>query len=302
MATYVLRGAPSGDPPYITAEVWAESNGNGSYTVYMTLNEMPSSHFYGYYIDACLNWEWKRVKESSPSTWSSGVYGATWWNVPYGYTIDFDVGGDTAFNSVTPDYPKVYNNINALNPYGNEHGLMFDLKTSDGSNWYNLTNEPSDFRKPSGTVATIYNIRSNHTGAHFSSISGASSIGGGQYQWTMQNDSQVIILYSEWDSFTLTVNARTDGNNTSSSSGYGTFDVYINGSRDSTGVTSFSKTLTYGTTFSISNIVSTVGHTYTGVYSGSTSGTITTSDITTRLNFVTNDVRIKISSNSWKPR
>lgn len=103
---------------------------------------------------------------------------------------------------------SVWNDINAYQPGSDaQNGLIFDLRLSNGDAWSNLTNEPASFTYPIGTVATISNVRPNVAGSHFSSISGASDIGSGQYQWTFSTANHTVHMYSAWNTYYRDINA-----------------------------------------------------------------------------------------------
>lgn len=88
--------------------------------------------------------------------------------------------------------------------------------------------------------------------------------------------------------YILDVNGLLDGNGSGNTSGYGTFDVYINGSCVANDVTDYYGSIAYGSSFSIQDVRATTGHTYNGVSSGPASGTMGTSNLSTYLNFSTN--------------
>ena len=74
--------------------------------------------------------------------------------------------------------------------------------------------------------------------------------------------------------FYLDLNGRLDGNYSGNIAGWGTADVYINGSRNEAGVTDFYKRFPNGTSFEFKNINATTGHVYNGLHSGKLSGNI----------------------------
>ena len=80
--------------------------------------------------------------------------------------------------------------------------------------------------------------------------------------------------------YTLTVNGNLDGGVNSSTSGYGTFTVTINGTVNANRVTSFSKNFIYGTKYVITAYPNT-GKAYNGVSAGVMSGTLTAAATTT---------------------
>ena len=102
---------------------------------------------------------------------------------------------------------SVWNDINAFQPDGSSpNGLIFDLSTSDGSSWSNLTNEPDSFSKPIGTTATISNIRSNVHGAHYTTNS-VTGDGASSFSWTFNTANYSANMYSAWNNHTITIYA-----------------------------------------------------------------------------------------------
>lgn len=97
-------------------------------------------------------------------------------------------------------------------------------------------------------------------------------------------------------SYYLDVNGYLDGESVGNVSGYGTFNVAINGTTTSSGITDYYTAHPYGTKYSISGVSATTGHTYNGVYSGSASGTITKAT-SVFLNFTTNSYSITYNNN-----
>ena len=96
--------------------------------------------------------------------------------------------------------------------------------------------------------------------------------------------------------YTLDVNGLLDGSNSGNTSGYGTFDVYVNGSLKANDVSDFCQSIAYGSSYQITDIKATTGHTYNGVNSGSVSGTIGTSGASVRLSFSTNKYTFDLNS------
>ena len=74
---------------------------------------------------------------------------------------------------------------------------------------------------------------------------------------------------------TLDVNGRLDGSDSGGTTGYGTFDVYLNGSCVANDVADFYRDdIADGTFYEIKDIKATNGKVYNGVYSGSASGSM----------------------------
>ena len=86
------------------------------------------------------------------------------------------------------------------------------------------------------------------------------------------------------EKYHLDVNGLLDGSNAGNVSGYGKFDIYING-KLSTNKTDYYEELYYGTTYEITNIRAEDGCVYNGVTEGKIKGTVTDSDIVIRLSF-----------------
>ena len=104
---------------------------------------------------------------------------------------------------------KTYSiDINAYQPNGStQNGLKFDMTDSRGNTWTNITNEPSGFTRRYGETATISNIRSNVTGAHYTknSITGDAS---GSFSFTFSNTLSLVTLSSAWNTYTIKYNAN----------------------------------------------------------------------------------------------
>ena len=170
------------------------------------------------------NWAGWLVKENSPNTfdfWTDcncTVYTSNDWiggvrlimtspnNSPSGW---YDTGNDINISVPAKQIPRYWNDINAYYPDGStQGGLIFDLKTSDGSQWWNLTNEPDGFTKLAGTTATVSNIRSNVTGAHYSgnNITGNAA---SSFTWTFNTANWVTEIYTAWNVRTMTIRKGT---------------------------------------------------------------------------------------------
>ena len=91
------------------------------------------------------------------------------------------------------------------------------------------------------------------------------------------------------------MNGLLDGSSTGDTSGYGTFDVYVNGTQVANDVSDYYTAWNTGSTYEIKDIKATVGHTYVGVSSGSISGTIGTANLSVQLKFITNTYTV-----TWK--
>ncbi len=133
----------------------------------------------------------------------------------------------TASGSATLPTMAVWNDINAYQPDGTtQNGLVFDLTTSDGGSWTNLTNEPpsSEFTKTPGTTATITNIRSNIAGAHYTTNS-VTNDGSTTFTWTFNTANYAVNMYSAWDTYAMTYNANGGTQSTCPATHYKTYNV-----------------------------------------------------------------------------
>lgn len=170
---------------------------------------------------------------------------------------------------------RYWNNINVMDPGGNENQSVgkFDLYTSENNRWrYGLSNEDDDMTHEKGTYFQVQNIQSKNTAAYaFNYVSGHDSTpSAGVYRKTFDAANESMNIYFKYVQYYLDVNGKLDGTWSTSISGYGTFDLM--GQND---ITDYYTALNYGTSYSITDIRATTGHTYNGVHSGSTSGTIT---------------------------
>ena len=108
----------------------------------------------------------------------------------------------------------------------------------------------------------------------------------------------VVTMYAQWEvnTFYLDVNGLLDNKAEGNTSGYGTFDVYINGSVVADDVADYWTPHPVGTTYAIKDVRPLTGHTYDGVSSGSISGTIT-AETAVQLKFHTNTYTVKYNAN-----
>ncbi len=108
-----------------------------------------------------------------------------------------------------------------------------------------------------------------------------------------------ITLTANWNInyYYLDLNGLLDGSSSGNITGFGTADVYINGKLVCNDCTDYYDKHPYGSSYSISNIKTATGHTYNGIYSGSASGTIGTSNVYVQLSFSTNTYTITYELN-----
>lgn len=99
------------------------------------------------------------------------------------------------------------------------------------------------------------------------------------------------------NNYRFDINGWLDGQDMTYITGYGTMDVYLNGSMFANDVGDFCDNYPYGTTYTITDIKPTPGHTYNGVQSGSLSGTIGAGLTKVSLNFTSNHYRLTLNPN-----
>lgn len=190
------------------------------------------------------------VTAGQTSLGTSVGFGWNAWDASQGNTVDMTI----TFGAWT-----LWNNINAYYPDGTtEGGLTFDLRTSDGGAWNNLTNEPSGFTKVYGTTATISNIRCNTTGAYYSGNNVTNSTAS-SFSWTFNTADWACKLYSAYYTYYRDINAYQPNGSTQNGL---IFDYYIynrsgtlvNSYKDVTNEVSGTVTREYGYTCTINNI------------------------------------------------
>src|SRR5574344_797197 len=111
-------------------------------------------------------------------------------------------------------------------------GFGWNASTSSEGNWLGVTvpfsvasiwNDINDFTKVYGTTATISNIRSNVTGAHYTS-NNVTGNGAGSFTWTFNTEHWACEMYSAWNTYTVVYNGNgaTGGSTANSSHTYNT--------------------------------------------------------------------------------
>lgn len=111
------------------------------------------------------------------------------------------------------------------------------------------------------------------------------------YAWLYVTNGNLTLTASGTPYTTFDVNGLLDGSSANSISGYGTCDVYINGSLASNDCNDYySNTILVDSTYEVKDIKAITGHTYKGVHSGSTSGTLGIGGASVSLSFTTNYV------------
>ena len=114
---------------------------------------------------------------------------------------------------------------------------------------------------------------------------------------TITAPAQNQTLYAKWipNMYYLDLNGWLDGASNGGISGYGTCDVYVNGTQVANDVADYFVQHPAGSTYEFKDCKATTGHTYNGVYSGSMSGTIGAANVATSVNFTTNSYTVTLA-------
>ncbi len=171
--------------------------------------------------------------------------------------------------------------------YLNSSWTHFDTRTDTRT--YGSTFAPYNVSAPTGYYA------GNNFGYYDSSGNYIGDGTVGSNSFTVTGDMSVHVHYYP-NSYYLDLNGHLDGSDSTGISGYGTADIYVNGSLVCDDCTDFYTQYPYGSTYEIKDIKSSSGHTYNGVYSGSLSGTIN-GGTGISLNFTTNTYTITFNAN-----
>lgn len=112
------------------------------------------------------------------------------------------------------------------------------------------------------------------------------------YAWLYVTPGNITLTASGTPYAALDINGTLDGTEMNGLYEYGTCDVYVNDTLVADDVNDYYATdILMGSTYSITDIKATTGHTYNGVSSGSLSGTLS-ADTPIRLKFDTNTVKL----------
>lgn len=160
----------------------------------------------------------------------------------------------------------------------------------NGASSYSSTSSNVSVSVTSGTTYYYYGIAS--TGYTINSCTSSSPCSG-----TMGTSSVSKSLSATINSYYLNLNGYLDNSNADGIDGYGTADIYINGSLVCDDCTDYYQKHPYGSSYEIKDIKSTTGHTYNGVDSGNLSGTIPDYNYTVRLNYSSNTYYIYFNAN-----
>lgn len=189
------------------------------------------------------------------------------------WSVTVPAGGTTV--SFRTGWNTYYRDINAWKPGNSEqNGLMFDyyIYNRDGglvNSYTNKTNEVENtVTREYGYTGKINNIRSNVTGAHYTT-NNITGTGASEFTWTF-NNTNAVELYSAWNTYTVVYhgNGATGGSTSNSSHTYNTAKNLTNNGYSRSGydflgwnTSSSASSPSYSNGQSVSNLTATNGGT-----------------------------------------
>ena len=178
----------------------------------------------------------------------------------------------------------------------NTWAVTYNKNTTD-----TVSNMPNNQTKTYNQTLTLSSNTPTRTGYTFQGWATSSSSTTVAYKaGANYTGNAALNLYAVWkvNTYTLSVDGLLDNESATNINGYGTFDIYLNGSLASGNSPDFYQKVDYGTKYEIKNIKATAGHTYKGVHYGSLSGTVGTSGATIILAFTTDTYTIYYNKNT----
>ena len=304
-ASITMNGATStigvryGDNP----SIWVVSGANNHNITITGKNNATTSVSSGISpVGKKNNWNYAKVSLTIPKGWYFPS-GTSWSN--------FENGGTSAVQFTTPGGVTGYvGNGLPTSP------VTYDSRCDCTIYWLNTATSPStngnasykywNFRRDSYTVnfhnasGAVYNTQTVLYGDAAYDPTHPTATGHTFAGWNVGFGCITgnLDVYPTWsvNSYYLDVNGRLDGSDVGNTDGYGTFDVYVNNQLVANDVTDFYRAITYGSTYSITDIRATSGHTYERVYSGSASGTMGAGNTGVSLQFRTDTI---LDLNGW---
>lgn len=249
------------------------------------------SAYFDLYTSENNSWRYNLLNEDSDMTHTKGTYFQVQNIRPY-YDY-YEVSSVTGYDSTPASgayrktfdaadevlaiymrYKSYYRDINAYQPDGStQSGLIFDyvIKNRAGTvvdTYTNVTNEVANtVTREYGYTGTISNIRTNVTGAHYTSNNITNSTAS-SFSWTF-NNTNAVCLYSAWNTYTVKYNGNgnTGGSTANSSHTYNTAKALTSNGFTKTGydfkgwATSATGGVAYTNGQSVSNLTATNGGT-----------------------------------------
>ena len=159
---------------------------------------------------------------------------------------------------------------------------------------------PGNQTKTYGVAMSISSTKPTRTGYTFTgwkdSRAGKTWQPGENYTPDYNGGTNTMTAQWSVNMYYFDLNGYLDGASSGNISGFGTCDIYMNGTLVANDVADFWEQYAYGTKYEIKDIKTATGKQYLGVYSGALSGTIT-GTTSTYLKFKTNSTTIHFDAN-----
>ena len=222
---------------------------------------------------ATLTTEWQTV-----STTQKNFSSINWIK----YYIDAKVGSPNVAAGTIPIYTRLRTEVNANGWAGNGYkwSLTYAQHTASAPTW-----EGSDtwYFGTETVLETITPTDIKYDKEGNKSVT-LTAVCQNNYHTVVNATITVTVDLPKMTTYYFDINGRCAGVDKTNTSGFGTFYVNINGSRVASNVSDFSGNYIATTTYEIGGITPATGRTYSGIWSGKQSGTIT-GNTTTVLKF-----------------
>lgn len=197
------------------------------------------------------------------------------------FYIDAKVGSPNVAAGTIPIYTRLRSAVkyNGWSSYDFSFALTYaptkTRETEDNGDWYYATETVTE----SATPTNIKYDKEGYKSVTLTAVcTGSNGTGAGNQTFSVTVDLPKMTTYY------FDINGRCAGVDKTNVSGFGTFYVNINGVRAASNVSDFSGYYIATTTYEIGGITPATGRTYSGIWSGKQSGTIT-GNTTTVLKF-----------------
>lgn len=198
------------------------------------------------------------------------------------YYIDAKVGSPNVAAGTIPIYTRLRSEVNANGWAGNGYkwSLTYAQHTSSAATW-----EGSDtwYFGTETILETITPTNIKYDKEGYKSVT-LTAVCQNNYHTQINATINVTVDLPKMTTYYFDINGRCAGVDKTNTSGFGTFYVNINGTRVASNVSDFSGNYIATTTYEIGGITPATGRTYSGIWSGKQSGTIT-GNTTTVLKF-----------------
>ena len=153
-----------------------------------------------------------------------------------------------------------------------------DESTANGANvqvWYNNDTSAQQWQI-TGDASSGYRVKARCSGKNLDYQGGVLAQGTNVQQYVEDGTPAQNWMFIPYNpTYYLDVNGVLDGNSAGNVTGYGTFDIYINGTLEGNDVSDYyNSALPAGTTYEIKDIKMVDGKSYTGIKGGARAGTI----------------------------